>query len=58
MAVVTAVLVTVVLVVEVPPPSGYDQLNVAPAMPADVNVKLFPEHIGLGDADAVGAAGV
>ena len=42
----------------VPPPSGYDQLKVAPLTPLAVKVNVLPEQIGFGLADAVGAAGV
>ena len=42
----------------VPPPSGYDQLNVAPLIPVAVKVNVLPEQIGFGLATAVGAEGV
>ena len=55
-AVVTPVLVTGEPLA--PPPSGYDQLNVAPLTPLAVKVNVLPEQIGFGEAPAVGAAGV
>ena len=54
-------MVTALLVTGLPlavPPSGYDQLNVAPLTPVAVKVKVLPEQIGFGLAAAVGAAGV
>jgi hypothetical protein len=40
------------------PPSGKVQLKVAPVWPVAFRVKVLPLQIGLGDAAAVGAAGV